>query len=81
MAIANVRFSLDADYGSGTTNQARRALEEAGYVNVGTGSYTGEGEMHDLVRGIDDLTNVLISRGSAPIDHLWIQIGRRPHDR
>ncbi|OII35171.1 hypothetical protein BIU98_04415 [Curtobacterium sp. MMLR14_010] len=80
MAIANIRFSLEGDYGSATTNRCRGVLRDYGFVNVSTGSYTAEGPMHDLLAGIAALTDELVSAGAAPVDHLWVQLGKRWND-
>jgi hypothetical protein len=80
MARGIVRFSLDGDNTTGgkNTTAARKLLENAGFVSIGTGSYEAtEVDIDDALAAIALLVarlNQSQLEGSVSVDHLWVYV-------
>jgi hypothetical protein len=78
VARAIVRFSLDGDYGSATTNRVRAELQARGVMNIGTSVYKGFAELDTITDAIRAELDVLDQpSGSASLDHLLVYVDRR----
>jgi hypothetical protein len=77
MARVIVRFSLDGDDGTDTTN-AGNALRARGVPRASTGLYQGYGDVPQLTAALRALLDVLDTptRGNG-LDHLWVYIDRQ----